>query len=146
MACEARIVRVLRTLEYPGTVDVDVAAAPSFLRKPAEIARMVAWIEDRKVMTLTVAASATATRTTVYCVCNQLLPMSGVVYIRCIVASKQEGFDGGKAQPECCLSEYGIHSGGGACAALLIAYNVLAALSVSTEDMTRQTVTRQSYY
>lgn len=67
MSCEARIVRVLRTLEYPEAVDVDAAAAPSFLRRPAEMARMVAWIEDRKVMTVA------ALTTVLYLVCSIFL-------------------------------------------------------------------------
>lgn len=49
--------RVLRILEYPGLDDVleqeGSASSPakpsSFVDKPGQLARMVAWIEDRKV-------------------------------------------------------------------------------------------------
>lgn len=52
MACEARIVRVLRTLQYPGLKDLleDAEGSDSSLaNRPHDVAKIVAWIEDRKV-------------------------------------------------------------------------------------------------
>lgn len=54
MACEARILRVLRTLGYPGLEKEDRSTATntSLLNSPDECARIVSWIEDRKVKML----------------------------------------------------------------------------------------------
>lgn len=54
MACEARILRVLRTLEYPG-FDEAPGSGPTpalgLAARPDDLAKIVAWIEDRKVRT-----------------------------------------------------------------------------------------------
>lgn len=47
MSCETRIVRVLGTLKYPGAGNL---SAQSLLQNPGELARVVSWIEDQKVM------------------------------------------------------------------------------------------------
>lgn len=52
MACEARILRVLRTLEYPGldeAPDSRPTTALGLEARPHDLAKIVAWIEDRKV-------------------------------------------------------------------------------------------------
>lgn len=51
MACEARIIRALRTIEYPGLDHVSGSAATgrSLVAQPHELAKIVGWIEDRKV-------------------------------------------------------------------------------------------------
>lgn len=46
MACEARIVRVLRTLEYP---EAAALSPQTLMQNPEELARVVSWVEDRKV-------------------------------------------------------------------------------------------------
>lgn len=45
MACEARIIRGLGTLEYPRVGYL----TPQSLHDPEELARVVSWLEDRKV-------------------------------------------------------------------------------------------------
>lgn len=48
MACEGRIVRVLRALGYPELEDIISGAEISLEKRPHELARVVSWIEDRK--------------------------------------------------------------------------------------------------
>ncbi|CAN0505074.1 unnamed protein product [Ectocarpus sp. 12 AP-2014] len=56
MACEARIIRALRTMEYPGLDHISGSAATgrSLVAQPHELAKIVGWIEDRKVRGLTI--------------------------------------------------------------------------------------------
>ncbi|CAN0436867.1 unnamed protein product [Pylaiella littoralis] len=60
MACEARIIRVLRALEYPWVDDLATtpglgSAAPLSLgARPHDLAKIVSWIEDRKVRDLAI--------------------------------------------------------------------------------------------
>lgn len=53
MATEARIIRVLETLEYPGVEGLRArdasARGRSFFGQPHELAMVVSWLEDRKV-------------------------------------------------------------------------------------------------
>ena len=56
MACEARIVRVLRALEYPSLEETTSGSSPNpaattLDKRPDELARIVSWLEDRKVNT-----------------------------------------------------------------------------------------------
>ncbi|CAN0390809.1 unnamed protein product [Ectocarpus fasciculatus] len=56
MACEARIIRALRTMEYPGLGHVSGSAGTgrSLVTQPHELAKIVGWIEDRKVRGLAI--------------------------------------------------------------------------------------------
>lgn len=53
MACEERILRVLRTLEYPGLDEVpgneSTSSTLGLTARPHDLAKIVSWIEDRKV-------------------------------------------------------------------------------------------------
>lgn len=49
MACEARIVRVLRALEYPKLAALEETTSTTLDNRPDELARIVSWLEDRKV-------------------------------------------------------------------------------------------------
>eukprot|EP00752_Nemacystus_decipiens_P007814 g6979.t1 len=57
MACEGRILRVLRTLEYPGLEEAPGSGpepALGLVARPHDLAKIVAWIEDRKVRGLAI--------------------------------------------------------------------------------------------
>lgn len=51
MACEARILRVLRTMDFPGLADDSCSAttALSLAARPENLSKIVSWIEDTKV-------------------------------------------------------------------------------------------------
>lgn len=54
MECEARILRVLRALEYPGLDEAPGSGSTPALglaSRPHDLAKIVTWIEDRKVCT-----------------------------------------------------------------------------------------------
>ncbi|CAM9858840.1 unnamed protein product [Scytosiphon promiscuus] len=56
MACEARILRVLRTMEFPGLADNSCSATRplSLAASPDRLAKIVSWIEDTKVRGLAI--------------------------------------------------------------------------------------------
>lgn len=49
MACEARIMRVLRALEYPTLATLEGTTSTTLDNRLDELARIVSWLEDRKV-------------------------------------------------------------------------------------------------
>ena len=49
MAYEARIVRMLRALEYPTLSTLEETSSTTLDDRPDELARIVSWLEDRKV-------------------------------------------------------------------------------------------------
>ncbi|CAM9885115.1 unnamed protein product [Hapterophycus canaliculatus] len=56
MACEARIVRILRTMEFPGLVDDSWSSTTglSLIARPDSLSKIVSWIEDTKVRGLAI--------------------------------------------------------------------------------------------